>query len=45
MGQQLVQTQEQKQKLVQRLTAQQMQQVRLLEMPLAELEQDIEAQA
>lgn len=44
MGQQLVQTQEQKQKLVQRLTAQQMQQVRLLEMPLAELEQDIEAQ-
>lgn len=44
MPQRLLQQQEQVQRTVQRLTAQQMQQVRLLEMPLAELEQDIEAQ-
>lgn len=44
MAQRLELQQEQTQRTVQRLSAIQMQQVRLLEMPLAELEQDIAAQ-
>ena len=41
MAQELIQTQKQEQKLQQRLSAQQMLQVRLLEMPLTELEESI----
>ena len=41
MGQKLIQTQKQEQKLQQRLSAQQMLQVKLREMPLAELEQSV----
>ena len=44
MTQKLIQTQTQKQQLLQRLSAQQMLQVKLLEMPLTELEQNINAQ-
>lgn len=44
MKQELVQTQEQKQQLVQRLSAQQMLNIRLLEMPLTELEESINAE-
>ena len=44
MSQRLIQTQEQKQLQVQRLSQQQMLQVRLLEMPLTELEQSIYAE-
>ncbi len=44
MAQKLIQTQEQKMQQVQRLTAQQMLQVKLLEMPLTELEQNINAE-
>lgn len=44
MAQKLIQTEIQKQQMQQRLSAQQMLQVRLLEMPLSELEQDINAQ-
>lgn len=44
MSQKLIQTQEQKTVQVQRLTQQQMLAVRLLEMPLAELEQSIQAE-
>lgn len=44
MAQKLIQTEIQKQQMLQRLSAQQMLQVRLLEMPLSELEQDINAQ-
>ena len=43
MKQELVQTQEQKQQLGQRLSAQQMLNIRLLEMPLTELEESINA--
>lgn len=41
MAQKLIQTQKQEQKLQQRLSGQQMLQVKLLEMPLAELEQSV----
>lgn len=44
MAQRLIQTEIQKQQQVQRLSAQQMLQVRLLEMPLTELEQSIAAE-
>ena len=44
MAQKLIQSQEQKQQQVQRLTAQQMLQVRLLEMPLTELEESVRAE-
>ena len=44
MVQKLIQTQEQKQVQVQRLTQQQMLVVRLLEMPLTELEQSVAAE-
>lgn len=44
MAQKLIQTQEQKQVQVQRLTQQQMLVVRLLEMPLTELEQSVAAE-
>lgn len=43
MAQKLIQTQEQKQVQAQRLTQQQMLVVRLLEMPLTELEQSVTA--
>ncbi len=44
MAQELIQTQAQKQQLLQRLTAQQMLQVKLLEMPLTELEDSVNAE-
>ncbi len=44
MAQKLIQAQEQKQQQVQRLTAQQMLQVKLLEMPLTELEESVQAE-
>ena len=44
MSQKLIQTQEQKLQQVQRLTAQQLLQVKLLEMPINELEQNINAE-
>ena len=44
MAQKLIQTQEQKQVQAQRLTQQQMLMVKLLEMPLTELEQSVEAE-
>ena len=44
MSQKLIQTQTQKLAQVQRLSQQQMLQVRLLEMPLTELEQSIQAE-
>lgn len=44
MTQRLIQTQEQKLQQLQRLTAQQMLQIRLLEMPLTELEESIKAE-
>ncbi|MBQ8047773.1 MAG: RNA polymerase factor sigma-54 [Prevotella sp.] len=44
MAQRLIQTQEQKQQQVQRLTARQLLQVRLLEMPLTELEESVKAE-
>lgn len=44
MAQQLIQTQEQRQQQVQRLSQQQMLQVRLLEMPITELEQNVNAE-
>ncbi len=44
MSQKLIQTQTQKQQQLQRLSAQQMLQVKLLEMPLTELEQKISAE-
>ena len=44
MAQKLIQTQTQKQAQVQRLSQQQMLQVRLLEMPLTELEQSVVAE-
>ena len=44
MAQRLIQSQEQKLQQVQRLSQQQMLQVRLLEMPLAELEENINAE-
>lgn len=44
MAQKLVQTQTQTQQQVQRLSTQQMLQVRLLEMPIAELEQNVSAE-
>lgn len=44
MAQKLIQTQAQKQQQIQRLSAQQMLQVKLLEMPLTELEQKINAE-
>ena len=44
MAQKLIQTQEQKQVQAQRLTQQQMLVVRLLEMPLTELEQSVTAE-
>ena len=44
MAQKLIQSQEQKLQQVQKLSQQQMLQVRLLEMPLAELEENINAE-
>lgn len=44
MAQELIQTQTQKQQQLQKLTAQQMLQVKLLEMPLTELEENVRAE-
>ena len=44
MAQELIQTQAQKQQQLQKLTAQQMLQVKLLEMPLTELEENVRAE-